>query len=541
MNMAEKVEHKSPYRQFFPGQNLNFTLHTINPDGSVCSSDRQVKSIDVRGGGFYGEVLIDEYLVGKTTVPNSWHDLWRRINWDYRNFPSQVSETQAQLDSVSTNLIADVLPVVTDWRFIAPHSFGYTRLPHGYAQIVEKMFGRPPRYDVADDEFSQFHQAQTELRQIGLNLGLEHAAQIHERNPFGMANLWKDPENNRWIWLDTLPAIPHKGWIWPFFYFRFHKDVRNWFYPPESGPQQITFNRIHTDKFREYIAGERHKFPDQVYQQVMQNLNLYDELWQRKESQPLPSRNLRGAGIAAADVVRELLPKPLQAVKKAVVEPIRLILNPNLAALSGIENAFKHGVLTEEEFKQAKSSLSPDISAARTIAIFHEIYSLLAKPGSLLAYAAVLGVDVERVKESNPLELIAYALNQLQDSEKAMGVGAVCLGFMAYGSLFRRSGVRVIGQLHGADTTKARLLSMIPFVGDYSAIVTQVAQSSVNSKEAIWHYFLRNLVAKTSSIFPDGGWGTEREGRLWIWGKKRYEESKTLLNQLVKTANQTII
>lgn len=550
------VGKRSPYRQFKIGELLRFPLYTPNPDGTVSVRQEEAIIEAVKGGGFVGRVLIlkDKPYAIKTSVPDAWHDLWRRINWGFRDFPSQVDELENKLNVVSSNLIADVLPSLTNGRFIAPHSFGYTRFPNQYVQVIEKMAGRPPRYDTQDNEFAEFQQAQEELTVIGLEIGLEHSAQVYKlgslTNPFGMANLWKNPECNQKIWLDTLPGIPHKGWVWPWYRFRFHHDVRNWFYyPPKLGSQEITFNRIHTKRFLETISKRRHKFTDELYQQIFDNLHLYEQLWAEKQSQPIPSRNFGGAALAVGNVIVEQIPKPLNLVKNTITTPFKVIFNPNRLALAGMEQAFQAGVIDQKELYDVKSNLSPDISAARTMAIFYEGYSwFLSKPAELIAYASILGVGIEEVKSLSIFELISYAVNQLQDPDKAAALGLAFAGFKAYSGLVRRTGTHLIGSFHEADTSKARLLTMIPYVGDHSALVFQAASSAKGEAgRKIWHYTFRNFVAGLSSlpiVFQDGGWGSEREGRFWIKGEKIVQQLQSLpkrFKSLTKEINSFII
>ncbi len=542
---------RSPYRQFRVGELLRFPLYIPNLDRTVGVIYEEATIEAIKGGGFFGRVLIlkDKDYVLKTTVPDPWHDLWRRINWGFRDFPSQVDELENKLNVVSSNLIADVLPSLTNGRFIAPHSFGYTRFPNQYAQAIERMKGRPPRYDTQDNEFAEFQQAQEELTVIGLEIGLEHSAQVYKlgslTNPFGMANLWKNPECNQKIWLDTLPAIPHKGWIWPWYRFRFHHDVRNWFYyTPELGSQEITFNRIHTKRFLETISKRRHKFTDELYQQIVDNLHLYEQLWAEKQSQPTLSRNFGGVALATANVIAEQIPKPLNLAKKIITTPFKIVFNPNKLALAGVEQAAQAGVIDEKELSDIKSNLSSDISAARSMAILYEGYGwLLSKPVEIVSYATILGVGVEEIKNLGILELVPYALHQLQDPNKALAVVLAFVGFKAYSGLVRHTGTHLIGRFHEADTSKARVLSMIPYIGDHSALVFQVASSARGETgEKIWHYTFRNFVAGLSStpiIFQDGGWGSEREGRFWRQGEKTtqrlqswHKNFKSLLNKI---------
>ncbi|MBI4100362.1 hypothetical protein HY439_01340 [Candidatus Microgenomates bacterium] len=224
-NIHEHHPRKNPYGEYLTGDEIKFSLQTLQSDGSLRSCDQRIVIRDVRGGGFFGRVIIPEdggYVI-KTSCPDSWHHLWREVNWDFKPFPARVFEIDAQLEHLSTRLIHQVLPRLSGGKFRSPDSFGYTDLPNGFAQVVEKMEGRGPRFDLPKNEFLEFRQAQEELTDLALRLGLEQAGQIHPENPFGMANLWKEKDGHGFIWLDTIPAIPHNGWIKPFFHFKFHK------------------------------------------------------------------------------------------------------------------------------------------------------------------------------------------------------------------------------------------------------------------------------------------------------------------------------
>ena len=49
------AERSSPYKQFYPGQNIEFTMHSLNPDGSVASHQEEVTIQTIKGGGFFWE------------------------------------------------------------------------------------------------------------------------------------------------------------------------------------------------------------------------------------------------------------------------------------------------------------------------------------------------------------------------------------------------------------------------------------------------------------------------------------------------------
>ena len=500
---------RSPYRQLNEGEILSFTLYVPEPDGSVTTSYEEGIIESIKGGGFSGRVYLlkNKPYVLKTSVPDAWHDLWRRINWGFMDFPAQVDETQTKLDHLSTNLIADTLPVLTDSKFLAPYSLGYTELSNGYAQVVERMQGRPPRYDTGNNEFVEFKLAQWTLRQTAYDLGFEQAGQIHEKNPFGMANLYFDPENQRWIWLDTLPAIPHKSWVWPFFYFRFHKDVRDWFYPPESGPQQITFNRIHTDRLLHYVTTHRHRFTDEVYQRVMDNINHYEQLLKESQLQPEPVRNFRGVATASVEIVHDVIPVISSKILDFAKGFVKIMMDPNRIILQGVRNAYNQGIVTEDELKIAESSTDNTFLALRTLFFLYQGSGLVSKYFELSSYAYLIGrtaIDSPENTNLGPDLLAIFAIAR------------------AGGGLVKIAETHLAQKIHQADLTIARRLCPIPFIGDHLAIVAQAGSAARNSSKEIWHYTVRNLIAGLSSlpIFPDGGWGTEREGRWWQkWGR----------------------
>jgi len=337
----------NPYKQFQVGNRLDFTIHTLNPDGAITDHDKSVVIEAVKGGGFFGLVPIpkDEDYVIKTSLPDPWHEFWRGINWGFRQFPSQVSETAAQLDHLSMNLIHDAIPVLTNGFVYTPRSLGYTGLSSGFAQVIEKLDGRGPRYDNDQDEYNGFRNIQTELTYVCLRLGLEQAGQLHPKNIFAMANLWKNPEQQRWEWVDTLPAIKHTGFVWPLFYFPFHGELRNYFNPETH---EITFNKIHSDLFLEEIQRQRHLFTDNAYQRIIDNLNLYDNLWRKRQSEGETKRDILGTLRAGYESGRQFLPKALVKTAKGLISPIRIIVDQNYRnslTLNGVEEAAKQKII----------------------------------------------------------------------------------------------------------------------------------------------------------------------------------------------------
>ncbi|MDP3998045.1 MAG: hypothetical protein Q8P89_00305 [bacterium] len=266
-----------PYKEYLPGDRVDFTVRTLHSDGSLTTEDKWLIIEGIRGGGFFGQVLIpqDQNFVIKTSLPDPLHHLWRTIRWELKPFPAQNIEVAAQLEHLSTRLINKVVPILTNGKFQSPDSLGYTQLPTGYAQVLEKMYGRGPR---DKNEALKFRQAQKEIIQLALNLGLEQAGQVNPNNPFSLANLWWNDEKGVWIWLDTIPAIPHKAWEEKLLSLDFNKVVRDWFYQ-----KVVTFGRVHTAYFLNEINQHRHSFSDQDFEEIKANLYLYEKLWEDKE------------------------------------------------------------------------------------------------------------------------------------------------------------------------------------------------------------------------------------------------------------------
>lgn len=354
-----EVTHKtSLYNEFAPGMKVPFELKSLQQNGEIITSQQSIIIEDLRGGGFFGKVIIPKEMdfVIKTSLPNPWRHFWRIVNWDFKLFPAQSDELSAQLEHLSTRVIHLVLPVLSGGKFYSPNSLGYTELSTGFAQVIEKVNGRGPRFDRTIDEYKLFRESQQELLQLGYSLGLEVIGQVHPDNPFGMANLWFDEQNNRLIWLDTIPAIRHTGWVKPFFYFRFHQDIRR-----EFSQLEPTFNRIRTGRFRRKVDRSRYLFDKDSYNKLARYLDLYDRVWENRERTYSTEERQIGAAIRAfAQFGKDILPEVVKFPIRMLIDPIRLIYNDRFRTeflLSGVEQARKYGLITEAEFQEANQAV----------------------------------------------------------------------------------------------------------------------------------------------------------------------------------------
>ena len=528
MAIAEK-DRRSPYGRFLQGDHLSFTLNTVCADGTLSAQTYQASVSAIRGGGFVGKVLFFDGLpfVVKTTTSDALHDLLRRVNWGARDFPSQVREIQAQLDHLATDQISAVLSPITHGRYHAPRSYGYTLLANGFAQGVERLYGRPPRYDNGADEFKQFRASQQELTDIAYRLGLEQVGQIHPDNPFGMDNIWLKQNPNIWDWVDTLPAIPHNGWIWPLFYFKFHREIRKHFYPDS---RQITFNRIHTDMFLQELRKHRDLFCEGDFRRIEERAEIYEGLWQKSRSQPEPPRNYRGliaaAGWSAVDFGQSLV----TGLAESISAPLRVVVDSNYrerVILSGVNRAFEAGVIGERELEDAHSLLQTAsaekgrgrfTTRLRDGTIFAALYgyyfgsSLALKVPELGIYAAFGLTDLmDRIVK---LDLSPLTLQE-NWVERVLTVLTIFSGFRILGGLNSYLATKLVGFLSGKNLETAARVSIIPGIGPHLAVPAQICVDAGNKGEGIWHWTVRNLVAKISKINPTGGWGSELEGKTW--------------------------
>lgn len=517
---------KSPYKEYQPGDTLAFTLNTLNPDGSLTTSDKEITIKEVRGGGFFGKVLIPEGedFVIKTSLPDPWHHLWRVINWDFSDLPARTSEKQAQLEQLSTNLIADVLPALTDGRFRSPRCLGYTQLATGYALIIEKMQGRGPRFDT-DDESRRFEYAQEELAPLAFDLGLEQVAAIHPGNLFARANIWYKPDTKTFIWLDPNSAIPHKGFIWPAFYFRFHDDIRRKFHGKKFKKHPPTFNEIHTDYFFATLYNNRSKFDPETFEGVKSNLRLYRTLW-KEAQQDVREPNKKIAVEALSEFAKEALSE--RFVYKMLADPAfrkeklgilaRLIKDPEYRtryynenfALRGVESAQKDGLITYEEWKEAWDAVKDyesDPKRKWILPILQGYYFGVNRLVDLVTGSTL----ITSFFSENPLINFLLSATVFTLGPPLLRVG---------GTLTTQKVTKI--DLRVAATVTA--IPLIPIIPSYGALPAQITATEGGKSKEIWHHTVILVVTKVSEIHPAGGPGSKIQGVIWERVGKKLEQ-----------------
>ncbi|MDP2649485.1 MAG: hypothetical protein Q8P10_01435 [bacterium] len=517
MQIAEKTRQgleerfKPRHREYKKDEVIGFVLQSIDSTSDpfnprIDYKYESMKIDQVAGGGFFGKVLIPQernYVI-KTSRPDSWHEFWRSINWGLKPFPAQISEEAAQLEHIGTKLIHKVLLQLSGGNFTSPDSIGYTKLENGYAQVVERVYGRGPRFDLGNEEYEEFKTAQEELTDLALRLGLEQGGQIYRRfsgkrktNPFGMANLWKDPEKGTFIWMDTIPAIPHNGFIYPFFHYGFHKELRHWF-----NQKARTFNRIHTGYFMQEVARNKHLFSEEEYQKIKNLAVLYENIWEKhRQGQAVQKRDVgsvaKALGRASLDFIPRTVVKP---IKKGIIEPAGITFSAKFRKkeiLKGVDKARKLGLITEKEWEEGLETIdNPKIPNKDKVVI-----------GALLTYYASLYPIMKAV------EALGY-VKAVSDQNPVLGVASF-VGGIVVPPLLRYLGTRGIGVLSRTDLRVAATFSAIPTAGNIAPVPAHIAYITGAKSKIAWHYFLREIIADLSKLKPQGGWCTDFEAKLW--------------------------
>lgn len=517
-------------------KDIDLSLTRLCPDGSREIQQYHAAIEAKRGGGFCGWVYLLRGLpfVIKTTKPDAGHEFWRMANWGARPFPSQVSELQAQLDHLSVVIINGTVPVVTKGRFVTPASYGFTYFDGGFAQGIERLYGRPPRYDNHDNEFPKFRKAQAEITEVAYKLGLEQVGQIHPDNRFGMANLWWNPRLKHWGWFDGLPAIPHNRLVLPFYHFGFHTEIRNYF-NPDTG--NVTFNRIHTKILLQEVERQKVLFGQERYQRMHEYADLYDQLMLERQKEGMGSRDFAALFSAGWRGLGDLSRSAVSEIAESASAPVRVLVDTayrNRLILAGVEKAHASGIISKTEYAEARTGLEASLNERgrrrftarlRNGVIFSALYgyyfgsSALLKVSEIGTYAAFGLTDaLDRILK---LDLTPLTLQE-NWVERALTVLSVFSGFRIFGGLNSYLGTKLIGLVAGKNLETAARISAIPFIGAFLAVPAQVCVDAGSKGKLIWHYTVRNLVAKISKalIFnPAGGLGTESEGRLRKIGK----------------------
>lgn len=512
---------------------VDFSLTRFCPDGSREIQQYRDRVTAVRGGGFFGEVILFEQLqlVLKTGEPDDGHKFWRMANWGARPFPSQVSELQAQLDHLSGTIMHEVVPPYTGGEFYVPASYGYGYFDGGFAQGIERLYGRPPRYDNHANEFLQFRQAQAELTEVAYQLGLEQVGQIHKDNLYAMDNLRLDERRKRWDWQDTLPAIPHKGLVLPFYNFGFHWAIRKHFYP-ETG--ELTFNRIHTDMLLREIEKQRELFGDERLRRIHQYAELYDQLMLERQREPMSERDLKSMLSAGWRGLGDLSRSAVTEAAESIAAPVRLVFDPNYRnrmILVGVNKAHEFGMISKAEFEAVQKGLE-DLSKEKGSRRFFARITTGLTYGALLGYYFGSGSFLKTLEISTytalgvtdlmdrvvKLDLTPLALQE-NWVERVLTLLSIFAGFRILGGAQSYLVTKAVGFLTGRNLETAARISVVPLVGPFLAVPGQICVDAASKGgELIWHYAVRNMIAKLSKalIFnPAGGWGTESEGRLW--------------------------
>lgn len=514
--------------RFSPGERVDCEIITVR--NKTKTTTRFSSTIgSVSGGGFYGNVLVfpDDKVVMKLSQPDPWHEFWRYVNWE-KPFPPQVSEVEALHDHLSSRIIANTIEYVSKVKIPAP--VGYTHFEKlGYAQEIEQAEGRPIRFSPDMKEFKLIRRTQDELLKIGSKFGLEHISQIHPANPFAFSNLWID-ENGKVIWLDTLPAIPHTGFVKPFFRFPFHLDIRR-----RLGTDEVTFNRIHTARFREMLKETSRLFPGNVYNSLIDDLGLYESVVREcGQSKHLSKKEdfleaCFETGLITTSQKEFLLNSDKDYNKFASelkFEPLVEAFTVGVAKLMDLANPVRHistlyKIITDGSFKRGfvRSIILSGVTQASERRILsskdlNRISTAIDKDTARgLAYLDTQAYFLLSGRLMNFVEGSSYLSVLLSGNKEAKIAFGFFIGWILP-SLVRPLITTLMGRKYNVDLKHLKSFSKWPKVGSYLSVPYDISKRGGN--DDILHYNLRLIVASISSILrPWGGWGSQHEAQLW--------------------------
>lgn len=208
--------------------------------------------------------------------------------------------------------------------------------------------------------------------------------------------------------------------------------------------------------------------------------------------------------------------------------------------LAGVGKALETGTITKDEFQESVV-LMDDFSqqgrgrerflkTLKRLPFWSLLYGyyhasgLALKVPEVAAYVSVgLNIDLSDIvsKVTNfDVSLLTTQENWLTKLAISLGIFS---GFRVIGGLNSFLATKLAGRLAKRNLGTAAAISAIPLIGPHLAIPAQFSVDASNKNETIWHYTVRNLIAKISKVNPAGGWGTELEGKLWNWFGKRLE------------------
>lgn len=530
------------YSNLQEGDFFKCKVESLIPDAEPKVWEGTIRAI--RGGGFYGKALIFDDFVIKTTIPDAWHLFWRSANYYSPIFPPQSYESIAQIDHLATRILHLIMPILTDNEIISPDSYGYTHLgPLGYAQVLERMYGRGTRFD-RDGENERFQNTREYIWELGVELGIEHAAQVHPNNPFGKPNLWIR-DDGQLVWLDVLPAIRHTGFVLPAFYFPFHKDVRT-----RIGNGDVTFNRIHTQKMRSYMEQHPEAITGSIQKEVNHLLDAFDKSWntyeqaiqkphrqriiedvkKRNIATPKSIKSLENSYFAyLLHIIMRFIKPILGTIREFIQETLlyRLFYDAQLqedikrmlidkefrqrkmlekTAFRGLKKAFDHDLVSQEEWNDAWDTIEERIkrkNLTRLVAIYGFLQMAFLVTSMLINVTSVIIIASALIAE-NPLARVIFG---------------IFFDWIAP-PLVRIVITLIVSVVVRRNLRTVMIFAGLPKVGTYIALPADIGRRFGNRSKLVWHYSKRSMIAMFSKLLrPWGGWNSDLEEKLWKWLK----------------------
>ena len=99
-----------------------------------------------------------------------------------------------------------------------------------------------------------------------------------------------------------------------------------------------------------------------------------------------------------------------------------------------------------------------------------------------------------------------------------------------------------VAKAKNRDLTIVKKRSLVPVIpgAGYYALGKQLSADIGDSDDIITNFLFRSAIAKLTSILPQGGWGTELEGKMLTTTRSTYRLGKKTLSDLTQSLYSSI-
>lgn len=436
----------------------------------------------------------------------------------------KTDEDVAQSNYLRGRILNIIVPELTDGSVITPHALGYTYIEgQGFAQVIERVDSHSPRFDDGGLENTKIRQARASLWSQAEKTGIEPLVHIHPKNPLGKSN-FRVHADGRLVWLDQYTDLPLSGTIGKLLLpqFDFYSEAIEVFKKDGKNPN---FRNLDISSIERLV----HERGLSDSEKILELLSEYGELQNTMSSAPQKShRELVADDLEKLDVVSERgaqiirssefghravraaqkggeiveytggkIQSTSQSFKDKQIAYYLYMTDPEIrthailenSILKGMSVAQEHGNISDKEYKEALDVVSP-----------HDLTTYVGLQTFYLANSRAFDILTGSLIAANP-----------SPKEVLSNFTATTLACSA----IRGAVTAIVSRFRDTELKKATMSSMIPMFGSYIAIIQQMGVTYGEYTKDIKHNAYRFLVANISKIGFGGGWGSDREEKIW--------------------------